>query len=670
MKKNSIGFWIRLLAFLIDVFCIYSITELLLLVCSFIRFRISFEVLFILVGALYSFLMILYLKQTVGKMLLKIEIASERHEFRWFRRISSGEFIGRWTLSVALLLSAGVFLTGCLLSLLYFLVKFQISLETVFIVAGALYSFLLLIYLRAIVKRPLRPDMVSENQESVHPCRILVREIIGKWGLSCALPIGVGVMLTGNYWFPTAFDLLICILVFLLMILYFSITKHTWYEQLSGLTIKKSDVQVRMTYGFYALLICAFMGIGSNYVQYRMLGRIPSHLSVFQSCKSTGPYVDFLNKQKTLPVDYVISLFDQYDVVVLAERDHREMTQWDFIFDIIKDPRFIEKAGTVFTEYGQTGMQEYLDNFMNTDHLSDEDVHNRVVGILRNMPIEPCWTNYNIYNYFKKLYTLNQKLLPGKRIRHFLTDEPVDWSKINSGEDYGKYLGTTQGHRDNYMAQTIIDRIQTFAKASQKTPKCLVIMNSRHGMDLTKRDPDIRRRNTYEILKDTFENKAANVLINGRLFLPFASGVWEDAFTTFGNKPVGFSLEGSPLGDDNFDYFISYILIYLRNLKFKDVFTGFVFINSYNEQYNNRYITGFYKGIEQWYIQKAAIIENYTQQEAVSYIENYNRQALTDPITKGEDYKFESLFSKVLFFLVSVGLIAGLVIFLISRVVR
>jgi hypothetical protein len=668
MKKNNVNFWIRLLAFLIDVFCIYSITELLLFAFLLFRFRISFEVLFVLVASLYSFLMILCLKQTIGKMLLNIEVISERHELVTFRNISSRELPGNYDLSLAIVLSAGVFLSGTLLLLITFLINFRISFELLFIVTAALYSFLMLIYLKQFRhKRPLNLERVSENRVTVHPLRILLREIIGKWGLSIALPMYAGIILTGIYWFPTAFDILIYVLIIFLLILYFSITKHTWYDHLSGLTLRRSHREGRMNHGLFALLIFAFVGFGSAYLQYRILGRLPSHLSVFQSCKSTRPYVEFLKKQKISPVDYVIGLFDKYEIVVLAERDHREMTQWDFIYDIVKDRRFIEQSGIVFTEYGQTGMQEYLDNFMNTDNLSDAEIHHRVVGILRNMPIDPYWTNYNIYNYFKKLYRLNQTLSPQKRIRHFLTDEPVDWSKIKSADDYGKYLGTTQGHRDNYMAQTIIDKTKNISKVSQKHPRCLVIMNSRHGMDLTKRDPDIRRRNTYEILKDTFENKAANVLINCRLFVPFAAGAWEDAFESVGNKPVGFNFKDTPFGNDNFDYFISYFLIYLRNLKFKDVFTGFVFLNSYNEQYNNQYITGFYKGFEQEYIQKAQIIENCSYKEAVGFIENYNKLALTDQITKGEDYNFESMFSKVLIYLFSIGFISGLVIFLMRR---
>ena len=133
-------------------------------------------------------------------------------------------------------------------------------------------------------------------------------------------------------------------------------------------------------------------------------------MAAFQNNNSTKPYVDFLKKQHTNPVDYVIGLYDKYDIVVLCERAHPEMTQWDFIYDIIRDPRFIHNVGHVFTEYGQVGMQDYLNKFMLTDSLSETEVHDHVIHIMRNMPVWPSWTNFNLYQYLTRLYYLNQKL--------------------------------------------------------------------------------------------------------------------------------------------------------------------------------------------------------------------------------------------------------------------
>lgn len=41
------------------------------------------------------------------------------------------------------------------------------------------------------------------------------------------------------------------------------------------------------------------------------------------------PYVDFLKEQTTSAKDYILGLFDDYDIVILCERNHRDMTQYD-----------------------------------------------------------------------------------------------------------------------------------------------------------------------------------------------------------------------------------------------------------------------------------------------------------------------------------------------------
>ncbi|MDR2906366.1 MAG: hypothetical protein LBU91_00030, partial [Bacteroidales bacterium] len=64
------------------------------------------------------------------------------------------------------------------------------------------------------------------------------------------------------------------------------------------------------------------------------------------------PLVKYIEQCNTSPVDYVMNLFETYDVVVIGERHHGDMTQYDLIQQIISDPRFIAKVGHVLTEMG------------------------------------------------------------------------------------------------------------------------------------------------------------------------------------------------------------------------------------------------------------------------------------------------------------------------------
>lgn len=580
-KKNYIGFWRRLAALWIDVFVIYSITKFLIVLISLIEFRISFGTLFIILGALYSTIMLSVQRQTIGKMLMRIIVT-------------------------------------------------------------------------------------SESDDPVNLKYILLREVFGKWGTTIVMPMMLGLFLVGNNWLPTIFDILIMFPIALLCIIYFMFTKHMWYEHLAGLTVKRDLSSQKTKIGLYGLIFATILGVGTSLTEYLTKDRLPCHMSAYQDIRSTKPYVKFLNEQKTTPVDYVLGLFDKYDVVVLCERSHPEMTQWDFIFDVISDPRFISKNGHVFTEYGQVGMQEYLNKFMLTDNLNGTEVNEHAIHIMRNMAVSPFWPNYNWYKYLTRLYFLNQKLPPEKRVQHHFTDAEVDWSSIKTHKDYVAYENKFLV-RDEIMAKTIIKEMSRLSKSSVKPQKSLVIMNYRHAMDLTDRLPDVKRSNTYEFLKDSFGDRAANVLINDRILriAPIASGLWDDAFEKIGNKPVGFNFQGSPFGASYFDLFpFDLLLLPLRNdisvptingsLRYRDVFTGFVYTHPLKDQYFQHNPPGFYKAFENESLNKAFEIE-WLKSKDTGYIE------------RAVDSEFETKIELFFSCFTGIGFLIGLSAFIFRR---
>ena len=80
--------------------------------------------------------------------------------------------------------------------------------------------------------------------------------------------------------------------------------------------------------------------------------------------KKIDKYIDFLKKNNSSAKDYVLDLFKKNDLVILCERDHRENTQYDFISDLISDPRFVKNVGNVFTEIGMSNLNPELNNFI------------------------------------------------------------------------------------------------------------------------------------------------------------------------------------------------------------------------------------------------------------------------------------------------------------------
>jgi uncharacterized RDD family membrane protein YckC len=492
-------------------------------------------------------------------------------------------------------------------------VRIRIAFEPLFIVLGAAYgSILLSRWSQTIGKMLLGIAVITKVGEEPRLKNILLREALGKWGIAVIAPFILGRWIVGHAWVPTVYDALIVLPLLLLLFIHCLITKHTWYDWLASTTVSRvSSFPGLARPALIALMGAAALGVGTKAMEFKVQNWIPCRLAIYRSMHSSGPYgpyATFLKQGHATPVDYVIDLFDQYDVVVLCERLHAEGSQWEFIYEVLQDPRFVERVGHVFTEYGQEEMQAYLDNFMATDGLDDSEIQERAVHIMRNWAVWPVWNNTNFYTYLTRLYALNQSLPVDRRIRHHLTDMPVHWSDLTKAEDYQAYRSSLE-NRDERMAQSVIEKIGRLAESMSTPSKCLVVMNYRHAFDLTGRSPKAKRSNTYEFLKDAFGNRAANVLLNARILIsvPIAGGLWDAAFEETGNQPAGFDFEGSPFGKDPFDMF-PFSPTAKGKFKYQDVFTGLVYAHPLDDQYLQNGIPGYFEGFEEEMLRRARLV--------------------------------------------------------------
>ena len=314
----------------------------------------------------------------------------------------------------------------------------------------------------------------------------------------------------------------------------------------------------------------SFLGI--DYYPYNV------HLKVDENIQRK---IDFIKKDNTSAKEYILKLFEKYDVVVLGERLHTENTQWDLIYDIVSDKRFIEKAGNVFTEIGSADYQYLADEYFNTKYNSNQDLDKATTKLiyLANGSTEKI----NYFNFFKRLYQLNLTLPDSLKIRENFTSKnsyPLD---IKTREEYNKYQYEWNHFYDSIMADNVIKGYRRIQKEENRK-KCLVITNFRHSFNLTKYNfKNLKNETTY--IFDSLGGKVANVMINSVCsgkknssvyFLgSHNNGTWDKAFELCGNKSIGFDLKGSPFGEDQFDMNMNYY-----NFKYKDIYTGFIFYKS------------------------------------------------------------------------------------------
>jgi len=294
------------------------------------------------------------------------------------------------------------------------------------------------------------------------------------------------------------------------------------------------------------------------------------------------PYVAFLRTTKVSAKDYVLSLFKNHDIVILCERDHRDITQYKLILDIIQDPRFVKTVGNVFTEIGVSTLQPKIREFLHTNGLPDDSVLQKVLEFHRNASFYPLWEKQSFSYLLRSLYEFNQRLSQENKVDLYPSDMPFDWSKMDEAKL--KEFWNNLPLRDSIITSQIIDNFDRIRDSDVKRKKALVIMNYRHAFGHRFEHPvGIKPNNVGRFLFDKYGDQAANVYIN---FVAFASvrsdndltlsaiqdGKWDAVFKVTGMEDVGFDFEGSPFGKDSFD-----IWPFKSPFKYQDVFTGFVF---------------------------------------------------------------------------------------------
>jgi len=133
------------------------------------------------------------------------------------------------------------------------------------------------------------------------------------------------------------------------------------------------------------------------------------------SDKDIKEKVEFINNTDKSAKDYVIELFDTYDVVILGERLHLENTQWDLIYDIVSDERFYSKVGNIFTELGSVDYQYLADEYMAKTYSSEVELDKATTKLV--YVADGFTEKINYFNFFKKLYKLNLTLPDSLKIR-------------------------------------------------------------------------------------------------------------------------------------------------------------------------------------------------------------------------------------------------------------
>ncbi|MEO7314015.1 MAG: tetratricopeptide repeat protein [Ginsengibacter sp.] len=305
--------------------------------------------------------------------------------------------------------------------------------------------------------------------------------------------------------------------------------------------------------------------------------------------------VHFLGKQNLSAKDYLISLFDQYDIVIFCERTHDELTQYELLTDLFSDSRFYNQVGDIFMELGVSNYDDEINNYLLSENLSQEQSNKKALGIQRNASWYPLWSRYNQHFLLTSLYQINKKLPIQLKIKLHPSDISIDWNEIKTVQDVISKIAnqSVQVGRDSVIGNNIVSYITRINASPAKRRKYFVILNSAHATRGIWTLGDISAKSAASYIFEKFGDRVANVLVNFESLinmtsttlglpetLPILNGKLDAAFELLGMDDKGFDIKGSPLENERFEN----APMQDSTLTNEKVFTGFVFYKSYPGQ--------------------------------------------------------------------------------------
>ena len=330
------------------------------------------------------------------------------------------------------------------------------------------------------------------------------------------------------------------------------------------------------------------------------------------------PYVDYLKTiEKKSAKDYILEKFKKHDIVVLCERDHSDISQYELIKEIISDDYFKKNVKNIFTEIGVINLQPEITEFLKTKGLDSIYVEKKLNEFQRNASSAFIWDRYSYHYLLKTIYYINN--VSDNQISLYPSDSEFDWKTVNTVEDYKREYEIEIEPRDSLMAFNIINKYEEIKSSINK--KALVILNIRHAYKVHSHyDNGAIQQNTGKYLSDYFGNQAFFVLSNRPIFYTkenkliyelIQGGKWDAAFKFLKIDNTGLDLSNSIFGNDNFD------LQRITNVnKYNDVFDGFVFYKNIE----NHNLIDYYEGLiskdfENEFLRRYTIFFKYMENE-------------------------------------------------------
>ena len=293
---------------------------------------------------------------------------------------------------------------------------------------------------------------------------------------------------------------------------------------------------------------------------------------------------EYADKNGVSPKDYIFKLFEKSDIVVLGERDHRDSIQYNFILDLLADPRFAERVGHVYTEVGGINLTEDVNRLLNATYATEDEFTDSLYAYYRKGEcFYPLWEKYNRIKFLKGLYNINKKT--SRKIHLGLTDINFSWDSIHTVDDYKAFWKSlNKTNRDSLMSvnfATMYER-QPLLKGKRKA---LVITSQPHAIRYSGYFKPWKRDYGTQgwWMKKTFGEDRVKIVVlnwfdynlfNGQNCPMTGNGTWDAVFERMNCRPFGIDLKDNPYGATVYKGDAGGGPTFIKGMKWQDVADG------------------------------------------------------------------------------------------------
>lgn len=171
-----------------------------------------------------------------------------------------------------------------------------------------------------------------------------------------------------------------------------------------------------------------------------------------------------------IPIDgrqYIAQLFEEKPLVAIGEI-HGHQQLYDFLNQLILTPEIHHHVNDIVIEAGNALYQPLLDDYIFGKDASKTDLEKLWLNTTQS-PVDP-WRHSNYEKLLQTVKELNQGLSEHDKIRVIAADPKIDWSEINTLEEYE----SARGNRNEFYSQIVINEVLT------KGRKALLIAGGAH----------------------------------------------------------------------------------------------------------------------------------------------------------------------------------------------